>query len=320
MVLALSGSEVVSIDKFDAKVLRIKRAFNRSRHVIGAARDDLENHQQWMARHCNAWADDLRRHQRQPNSKRVLWALKWLALSLFLIGPIVCIALFRLIARFLPKVRGLLFDRVLWLGTLARRRRKPCSSLSRVYASNCRYTSDRSNRIPGLDGPLCTGQPAPPNVTPKFESGVLPARLVVATFVGVIIGFLVAATTPDRHGKPAEVSPNALVHADQHAPLPLGVPGARDVGSSLSSVSGFAVHAETPAEELVSLPAATIIDMMSITRPLTGADEQPEATIELLEVTPPIRKPKIKGKGKRKPPKQKQQLTLWEQLPWLRAR
>ena len=78
------------------------------------------------------------------------------------------------------------------------------------------------------------------------------------------------------------------------------------------------MQAQTPAEKLVSFPGATIGDMMSITRPLVGATEQPDSTIELLEVTPPLRKPTINIKRKRKPPKQKGQLTLWDQLPWLR--
>ena len=78
------------------------------------------------------------------------------------------------------------------------------------------------------------------------------------------------------------------------------------------------MQAQTPAEELVSLPSTTIGDMMSITRPLVGAEEQPDAQVELLEVTPPLRKPTIKIKRKRKPPNQKRQLTLWDQLPWLR--
>jgi hypothetical protein len=58
--------------------------------------------------------------------------------------------------------------------------------------------------------------------------------------------------------------------------------------------------------------------MMAIARPLAGAEKQPDATIELLDVTPPLRKPTIKIKHKGKPPSQKGQLTVWDQLPWLR--
>lgn len=261
-----------------------------------------------MARHCHAWVHDLRR----LNSKRALWALKWLALRLFLIGPIVCIALFRLIGR-----RDLLFGGISWLSTLARGRWPRVSSFLRAYTPKRRRTLRPSNRIPGLDGPLCTGPSTPSNVTPKFESGVLSARLVVASFGAMIVGFLVAATTPERHREP--VSRNT--HADRPASFTSEVPGApRYVGSEPYSVRGFAVQAQSPAVELAPLPAATIGEMMSITRPLERAGEQPDATVELLEVTPPLRKPTIKIKRKRQAPNQKDELTLWEQLPWLRAR
>jgi hypothetical protein len=53
----LCGSGVVSIDQVDARVLRVGRAFRRSRHAIAAARDDLENHQLWLNRHRAAWAE-----------------------------------------------------------------------------------------------------------------------------------------------------------------------------------------------------------------------------------------------------------------------
>jgi hypothetical protein len=292
----------VSIDKLNAKILRIKS--NRSSRVIGSARDDLQNHQRWMARHCHAWVHDLTR----LNSKRALWALKWLALRLFLI----CIALFRLIGR-----RDLLFGSIPWLSTLARGRWQRVSSFLRACTSTRRPTLRPSNRIPGLDGHLCTGPSAPSNVVPKFESGVLSARLVVASFAAMIVGFLVAATMPDRHGEPASWN----TQADRPASFTSEVPGApRDVASEPHSVPGFAVQAQSPAGELAPLPAATIGEMMSITSPLERAGEQPDATVKLLEVTPPLRKPTIKIKRKRQSPNQKDQLTLWEQLPWLRAR
>lgn len=175
------------------------------------------------------------------------------------------------------------------------------------------------DRIPGLDGQLCIGQPMSSNVTPKLEPGLLQARLVVASVGAVIVGLLAAATTPDRHRERAEVPRSTQVRADRPASLPSGVARApRDEGPAVNSVPGFVVQAQTPVEELVSLPGATIGDMMSITRPLVRAEEQPDATIELLEVTPPLRKPAIKIKRKRKPPNQQGQLTVWDQLPWLR--
>jgi len=156
------------------------------------------------------------------------------------------------------------------------------------------------------------------NVSPKLEPGLLPARLVVASVGAVIVGFLAAAITPDTHGGRAEVPLSAPTRADRAASLPLRVARAlRDEGLAVYSAPGLAVQAQTPAEELVSLPGATIGEMMSITRPLVRGEEQPNATIELVEVTPPLRKPAIKVKRKRQAPR-KEQPTLWNQLPWLR--
>jgi hypothetical protein len=319
---ALSGSEVLSIDQVDAKILRAKKAFARSRHAIAAAHDDLENHQRWLNRLRAAWAENAKRHERQLNRRLWTWALKRLGLGLLLIGPITCLALFRFIARFLPSVRDRLFSSVSWFA-LARLTRKRASSLLHVHAAKSRNTSGHRYRIRGLDGPLCTGQPASSNVIPKPETCLLQARLVVASFAAVVVGFLAAATTPDRHTEPAQVPPNTLVHAGQTAPLP-PVPSneLRDAGGSAPSpLSGFAVLAATPAAERVSPAGATIAEIISITRPLTEKQEQPKATTtELLKVPPPVRKPKIKVKLKRSPTTPKHEQTLWDQLPWLRAR
>jgi hypothetical protein len=297
----------VSIDQLDARVLRVRRAFRRSRHAIAAARDDLEKHQLWLDRHRADWAEHVMHYERRLGSKRGIWAVKRLALRLFLVFPLVCVALFRLVARFVPHLRGLRLGRV-W-------------SLLSSWPSATRRNNMPSHRdrIPGLDGQLCIGQPMSSNVTPKLEPGLLQARLVVASVGAVIVGFLAAATTPDRHGERAEVPLSTQVRADRPAPLPSGVASApRDERSAANSVPGFVVQAQKPAEELVSLPGATIGDMMSITRPLVIAKEQPDATIELLEVTPPLRKPTIEIKRKRQLPNQKGQLTLGDQLPWLR--
>ena len=65
---ALSGSEVLSTDQVDGKILRAKRAFARSRHAIAAAHHDLENHQRWLNRHRAAWAASVKSYERQVNS------------------------------------------------------------------------------------------------------------------------------------------------------------------------------------------------------------------------------------------------------------
>ena len=318
-----SGNEVVSVEQVDPKVLRVKRASIRSRHVIAAARDDLERHQQWLDRHRTAWAEDVKRYERRLSCKLGIKALKRLALGLLLIGPIVCLALLRLIARILPKARILLFRNVAWFRALAQHvislpwpRLRPNAAR---YVDVPRY----HDRIPGLDGPLCTGQPPSPHVMRTFraravsgEAGLLQTRLIVASLAAVIVGLVAAATAYDRPA-PGAVLPNALAHAGRPAALPPAVPSEtpEDV-----PVSGFAVLAAAPAVERVSPPGATIAEIISIAHPLTDALEQPNATTEPLEVTLPDRKPKIrtKAKAKLKPKPQNRQLTVWERLPWLR--
>jgi hypothetical protein len=311
----------VSIDQVDPKVIRAKRAFIRSRHAIAAAGDDLESHQLWLDRHCAAWAEDVKLCERKLSCKLRTRAIKRLALGLFLIGPITCLALLRLIVRLLPSVRGLFFSSLAWFHALIRLARKHAGShLSpwSVVRATKNYNKARHRyRIAGLDGPLCTGQPASSNVAPKSETGLLRVRLIVASFGAVIVGLLASATTPDRQDEPAEASPNTLVLAGQSAPLP---PVASNKLSAPSTSSGFAVLAAPREAERISPIGTTIAEIISITRPSPNAREQPEATAEALEVTPPVRKPKIKikAKPKRSPTKQNHQLTLWERLPWLR--
>ena len=150
---------------------------------------------------------------------------------------------------------------------------------------------------------------------PEFETGLLQVRLVVASFGAVIIGFL-SATTPETYGIKLlpEVTGNAV--PTPHLPA----------SSNLKSVArlvpdpilGFAVLSVAPAQR-ISLPAATVADMISLARPMIETLDQPDAETDALEVTPPARKPKIKVKVKPKRPlKQKPDLTFWEQLRLLR--
>lgn len=204
--------------------------------------------------------------------------------------------------------------------------------LSRSLLLSCLSATGRSNkwrqhdRIPGLDGQLCTGQPAYPDLSSKLntrsaETGLLQARLVVASFGAVIVGLLVAATTPDKHGEPAG-PPNEPIPVGQSTPSPPVVSkAARNVKESiLSPVKGFAVMSASPMAERFMLPGATIGEIVSITRPLADRLEQPKATTELFEVTLPARKPSIKAQFRRLPVKQTHQPTFWKRLPWLVAR
>lgn len=159
---------------------------------------------------------------------------------------------------------------------------------------------------------LCPGQPVSSN--PKSESGLLQVRLVVASIGAVIIGFL-SATTPETYGRktPPEVTGNAV-------PI-LHLPASSNLKSVARLVPdpilGFAVIAVAPAAQRVPLPAATVAEMISLTRPMIETLDQAET--DALEVTPPARKPKIKVKVKSKRPlKPKPELTFWQQLPLLR--
>jgi hypothetical protein len=316
----------VSIDRLDAKILRVRRAFTRSRYAIAGAQDDLENHRLWLDQHRSAWAEDVKRCERKLNSELAIRALKQSALTLLLVGPIVCIALFRLIARFLPDVRGALLRGPRLLPLLNRHRTRIHFLPSLLLHSTKRArTSTRNYRIAGLDGPLCIGQPASSTVAAKSEISLLKARLIVASFGAVIVGFIVAATTPEgRSNSPADEPPRVHAPDSKTVRPPAEISKASEETEELEprSVSGLVVQAKTPAEELLSFPAMTIAGMMSTAFPLTVDVEEPNAAPEPLEVTPPLRKPKIqiKAKSKRNPAKPRRQQTVWEQLPWLLAR
>ena len=150
---------------------------------------------------------------------------------------------------------------------------------------------------------------------PESETSLLQIRLAVASLGAVIVGFL-SATTPETYGIKSlpEVTGNAV--PTPHLPA----------SSNLKSVArlvpdpilGFAVLSVAPAQR-ISLPAATVADMISLARPIIEALDQPDAETDDLEVTPPARKPKIKVKvNPKRPLKQKPDLTFWEQLRLLR--
>jgi hypothetical protein len=311
------------MDQVDAKVLRAKWASIRSRYAIAAADDDLERHQRWLDRHRAAWAEDVKLYERRLDGKSRTRDFKRLAWGLLLIGPITCLALLRLIAWLVSFVLKLRFDIVSGTQALVRFTRKHLvSHLSKHLRATKNYNKRHHfGRIAGLDGLLCTAQPAPSALTIKSESGLLKVRLVVGSFAAVIVGFLATAPTFDTH-KAVETPQDILQDSEPAKPLP---PAASHQSKNVDRlapdpISGFAVVAAAPEAERVSLVGTTITEIISLTRPLPHTLEQAEAAIEAAEVTLPARKPtaKIRVKSKRSPAKQKNRLTLWEQLPWLR--
>jgi hypothetical protein len=308
----------VSVDRVDAKVLRARGVIAWSDRAIAAAHGDLERPRLRPDRHCTASAENIELCERRLISK--LPAYKRLGLGLYRIGLTNCLALLHLIARLLPSVRDLFLSIASWLRALARRTRKhvgSCLSAWRpIHATKDHNKSRHHCRIAGLDGPLCIGQPASSSVVPKSETGLLKVRLIVGTFVAVIVGFLAAASTYNTYEQPAGTSPsvtsdlppvasNHSKKAERLAPDP---------------ILGFSTVTEVPATQHVSPKGATIAEMISIMRPLPDTPEQPEAATEAADITLPARKPKLKieVKSKRSPTTEKHQLTLWEQLPWLR--
>ena len=312
------------MDQVNAKVLRAKWASIRSRHAIAAAHDDLECHHRWLDRHRVAWSEEIKLYESRLKSKLRSDALKRLALGLLLIGPITCLALLRLIAWLLPCVRDLLFGTVSWLHTLARLTRKHVAS---YLARSRRATKNRSKqhhygRIVGLDGPLCTGQPASSTLVTKSEAGLLKVRLVVGSFGAVLVGFIAIAPTFDTNKEPAETAPNILEHSGlAMPPHRAALDQSKHVDRLVPDpIQGFGVLASAPNAQRVSLAVATIAEIISLTRPLTDTLERPEGAIEASEVTLPVRKPEanIRVRAKRGITRKKHQLTLREQLPWLR--
>jgi hypothetical protein len=309
------------MDRVGAKALRAKWTSIRSRQAIADAHDDLESHQRWLDQHRAAWVQDVKLCERKLKRRLRTQALKRLALTLFLIAPITCLALLRLMSRLLPSVRARLFRSVARLQMLAGLTYKRLvSHLSSARATKKRNKTHDQHRIEGLDGPLCTGQPASARLVVNSEASLLPVRLIVASFAAVIVGFLAAAATSDSSEDFGEPSPDFAGPAASARAASAAASNQTKDAERLAPepISGFALVAAAPAGPRVSPARATIDEIISLTQPWPNTLDQPATTVEVLNVTLPTRKPRIKSrvKSKRKPEKQKHKLTLWEQLPW----
>ena len=267
------------MDQVAARAIRARWASIRSRRAIATAQDDLESHQRWLDRHCAAWAENVRLCERRLNSRLRAEAIKRLAVGLFLIGPIACLAFLRRIGRENRKKAG-------------------------------------QHRIPGLDGALCTGQPVSSNVVGDTETGLLPVRLVVALFAAVIVGMLAAASAYTSHQEPARplvlrhlAPPSstqvaAVKHVERLVPDP---------------ISGFAVVAAPAARpvSLAAATIDEMIALTQFWPYTLDQSEATNETLEVaLPARKPS--VKIRAKRRHSPAKPEPKLTLWEQLPWLR--
>ena len=300
----------MSVDQVEARILSAKRAFTSAKHEIATAHADLE--QLFLDRHRVAWSEDLKLYDYLCNRRIRTQILTRLSLGLFLIGPITGLALWRLVDRSFPYLRNLHIRGGFSLSSQVKRIRthitKHVSAWLRNHAAE--YQAKSGYRIRGLDGPLCRGQPSSSNVPRASEMSVMKIRLGVASIGVTMVGFLVIAVTPDIPKEQSQLFPAANSPASRSTT----VARVQEIKASAPDViSGFALLAAAPADDPVSLPAASIGEIMFITRPLDEAEKQDD-----WEITPPIRKPQIRLKAKNRPDsaKQKPQVSWWEQLPW----
>jgi hypothetical protein len=102
-----------------AKVAAVKGTVARSKIVADWAKDDLHEHQRWFKRNRELAAADLKRYRGRLRRRRAIRACEQIALSLFLLVPFICIALFRGARWVLTGLGTLLSVSGLWIGAKA---------------------------------------------------------------------------------------------------------------------------------------------------------------------------------------------------------
>lgn len=324
------------LDQVEAKVVRAKRAFTRSRKIIIAARNDLESHQRWLDRHRAAWSEDVKRHQPLLNSNMPIRAFMRFAFGLPLLAPFVCLALFRRIGGSLAQALRLTLNE------------KLSDALQLSFAETRRVHTRHAqlqHRIRELDGPLITMKPVVLSIGMRGKRSPITIReafrlvatvrslekgKVLISALGVITLFLIAAgaVRATMPGLPAEapvpVSPNVSGSTQPAAALPATAPTVPPnvVRPALWPPLGFSVLEAALVPEPQQLSAPTPTSMMLITVPLAVAPTEPDATRTLVAEEAPAVKPKVKASLKRKLARQEpqQQLSWWQRLPWMRVR
>lgn len=304
------------MDRVSAKALRAKWAAMRSRRAIAAARDELEGHQRWLEHHCAAWAEDVRLCERSLKRRNLTRAVKRLAWNLFLIAPIACFALLRVLGRVLPRIGTQMVRCAAWLHPACKR---IGSHLSSGPLAKFATWSPRRHPLAELGGPLRRAEAASSNSASSPEAGLLRIRLVVASLAAVIVGLLIATSTRMSHKTlDYESATHSATASPQSAMKASNQP--KDVERlTPEPILGFALVAPIPAAQTISPAAVTIDEMISRAQPRLSTLEQPEATIGAVEVTLPIRKPGIKTRVKSKRSLSPgRTATVRKQLPWLR--
>jgi hypothetical protein len=103
-----------------AKVAAVKGTVARSKIVADWANDDLEKHRRWLQRQRELAAADLKGHRRRVRRRRAIQACEQMALSLVLLVPSICMAVFRGAIWLLTGLGTFLSSSGSWIGAKAR--------------------------------------------------------------------------------------------------------------------------------------------------------------------------------------------------------
>lgn len=103
-----------------AKVAAVKGTVARSKIVADWANDDLEKHRRWLQRQRELAAADLKGHRRRVRRRRAIQTCEQMALSLVLLVPSICMAVFRGAIWLLTGLGTLLSSSGSWIGAKAR--------------------------------------------------------------------------------------------------------------------------------------------------------------------------------------------------------
>ncbi|MGC2409727.1 MAG: hypothetical protein WA441_06990 [Methyloceanibacter sp.] len=103
----------------DAKVAAVKRTVAWSKQVAVWAKEDLDKHERWLQGYRVLAAEDLKRHQRRLKRRRTIRACQQTAISLILLVPSICAALFHGAIWALICLGNLLSISGFWIGAKA---------------------------------------------------------------------------------------------------------------------------------------------------------------------------------------------------------
>ena len=103
----------------DAKVAAVKGTVARSKQVAVWTKEDLDKHERWLQGYRVLAAEDLKRHQRRLKRRRTIRACEQTAISLILLVPSICAALFHGAIWALICLGNLLSISGFWIGAKA---------------------------------------------------------------------------------------------------------------------------------------------------------------------------------------------------------